>query len=387
MNSKGALSSAVVAAILLTFLLAALIVYFVGPEALAPKAAEALDFFAERLPSSNAEQFRKPVEVDRNIKDAFESIVSALRSEVYGPCVLRHSPLPKDFKNFRITLSQANEGTATFAQLIDKDERTVEKSTISGRIPCIVGEGRAAENFLNNNVKGNCKSSCPQDYNGANIEFHDGNNIYINGQKRAYNMGNLLFKTRDNNICFFSTYPGWFTKPGCDSAEKGLDDDCVNGIVGSVTECKKIDEWQAILQEYEKNKCKVNKHTCKVENFPCQCFTSTQKENKLKPDVCTMQKPYCYDGVEGCSDKGPDIGYYLFVCKETNKNFQLAPKCSVDISTCKVRNAPCTCYITKPVAGKQSFPALCLEGQYCYNEQKGCSTESSSLDCQKSNKN
>lgn len=397
MNNKGALSTVIVAIVMVAFLLLALALYFIGPEALYVGLTQGIDKAVEKVFSAfKKEQFKGPTaEIDKNVEDSYNSIVSVLRSEGKGPCLLKRGDLASNFKDYRILLSKTEDG-GIFVQLIDKKDVTLKRDTVFGKLPCVIGEGDAAKNFYDNYLANKvCEPNCKSDYTTANnIEFKNGDSIYVNGEKRSIKDGNLIFKTKDGNICFFQTYSGltvnpidWYTKWGCDAAQEGLDDDCINKIKERIPECKKEDDWPVILQEYEKNKCKVDKYTCKVENLPCQCFTSIQKENKLKPGVCSIQKPYCYDGVEGCSDKSPDISYYFFVCRETNKNFQLAQKCSVDSDTCKVKNAPCTCYITKPVAGQQSFPQLCLEGQYCYNEQKGCSTESSSLDCQKSNKN
>lgn len=399
MNKKGKMGfGLIVSLIILLALLAVVLGYVIwGPDAILQKLASWSDSLADNIlgPLRKEAIKKSQTEIDKYIESMYENIVSVLRTEGNGPCLLTYKPLASNFKDYKIILSKTDSGI--FIELMDKKGRSVKRNTITGKFPCVVGEGQAAINF-NKNYLGSklCESNCLNDYSIANIEINDKSTIYVNGKKRNLKDNSLIFRTMDGNTCFFPTYKTgvsilkpWeiATKYGCDAGEYGLDDDCIDNIKTKIPSCQKSDEWPIILQEYEKNKCKVDKYTCKVENFPCQCFTSTQKENKLKPDVCSIQKPYCYDGVEGCSDKGPDIGYYFFVCRETNKNFQLAPKCSVDIDTCKVKNAPCTCYITKPVAGQESFPQLCLEGQYCYNEQKGCSTEASLLDCQKSNKN
>lgn len=398
MNKKAKVVETIITLIILLILLGVIYIYMLDPEGILPKAAEAGAQLADKeLASLKREKVGRTIlESDKNVEETYENILSILRTEGKGPCILKRNPLVSDFKGLRIAL--AGEGTDTSIRLINKDGQFIKNNKVSGKVPCVVGEGNSAQNFYNNYLKGKqCEANCPNDYSVASIELQSGNAIYVNGQKRDLNDGNLFFKTRDGNICFFPTHKTgvsitrpWeiYTKWGCDAGAGSLDDDCIKEISARIPECRKAeDEWPRILEDYEKNKCIVNKYTCKVENFPCKCFTSLEKQNKLKPDVCSMEKPYCYDGVEGCSDKGPDISYYFFVCRETNKNFEFAPKCSVDIDTCKVKNAPCTCYITKSVADQQSFPQLCLEGQYCYNEQKGCSTETSLLDCQKSNKN
>ena len=150
---------------------------------------------------------------------------------------------------------------------------------------------------------------------------------------------------------------------------------------------KQSTEWLKILQEYQQKKCIVNQYTCKAENLGCQCFSAGGRQNKEKPDTCDSQKSYCYDGVYGCSDKGPDSGDNLAVCKQTlADNFRLANKCKVDKNTCKIISAPCSC------SNLGGTTYVCSEGQYCYDRQIGCSSESSDKPlyadyCQKSNKN
>src|SRR3989338_5265883 len=129
--------------------------------------------------------------------------------------------------------------------------------------------------------------------------------------------------------------------------------------------------WLKILEEYEKKKCVVDKYTCKIQNVGCQCFTSTQRDNREAPDTCTTEKPYCYDGLHGCKSEGPDIvpGNYLKACQDTNKEFILAPKCEID-ERCAIKNAPCSCNT------KDEGARVCLQGQYCYNGIFGCSSSS-----------
>lgn len=406
MNNKGALSTVIVAIVMVAFLLLALFWYFIGPEALYVGLTQGIDKAVEKVFSAfKKEQFKGPTaEIDKNVENAYNNIISVLRSEGKGPCVLSRGGLANDFKGYRILLSKTEDG-GIFVQLIDKKDVTVRRDTIFGKLPCVVGEGNAAKNFYNNYLTNKvCEPNCKNDYTIiTNIEFKDGNSVYVNGEKRSLKDENFLFKTKDGNICFFPTYKTgvsvlkpWeiVTKYGCDVGEEGIDDDCISRIKEKILDCQKLDEWPKILQDYEKNKCRLNKYTCRVESLGCQCFSSGLQQNKQKPEICGEKEPYCYDGVYGCDDKGPDFGDRLEVCKQILKdNFELARKCEVDKSNCQIKNAPCSCY-TSGAKATGKMPHVCVAGQYCYNEQIGCSNEVPTSDkplyieyCKKSNKN
>ncbi|MBI2647071.1 hypothetical protein HYW99_01220 [Candidatus Woesearchaeota archaeon] len=132
---------------------------------------------------------------------------------------------------------------------------------------------------------------------------------------------------------------------------------------------EKDESWQKILEEYEKNKCRVNKYTCKAENLPCQCFTSGYRKYKEEPETCVNQEPYCYDGEIGCDKNGPDSPTYLEYCQKTNIGFRLMeiPDCKID-NKCKAINMPCKCQ----VANKQYEICLPDGDSYCYQDNYGC---------------
>lgn len=137
-------------------------------------------------------------------------------------------------------------------------------------------------------------------------------------------------------------------------------------------------EWLTTLSNYEKNKCALDKYTCKITNPGCLCFSLGEYNVRGKPDICDEKKPYCYDKEFGCSDRGPDVEPYRSACQKTNKDFQVAPLCEVDRSTCVIKNAPCSCY---PKTGN---PLICSEGQYCYNQNIGCNSENRPIECKAS---
>lgn len=126
--------------------------------------------------------------------------------------------------------------------------------------------------------------------------------------------------------------------------------------------------WQKILEDYAKNKCQISRYSCKAENVPCQCFTLGARNVKEKPDTCSSQKPYCYDGQIGCSDRGPDVPLYFNYCQST-QNFKQEEisECIVD-SECKPTNLPCRC----TNAGKQSTVCLPDGNSYCDKNNFGC---------------
>lgn len=390
MNKKGKVLGTIITLIILLIFLGVVMIYIIGPEGILPKAAEAGAWFADKeLGRLKKEKFGKTiVESDKNVEESYESIINILRNEDKGPCILKGKNLANNFKGLKISLTE-NNGDTTI-NLINQDGQIIKSTKIGGKVPCAVGEGDSANNFENNYLKGKCESNCPKDYSSANIEIQSDNTIYINGQKRGFK-GDLLFKARDGNICFFPTYAGWFTRFGCDSSKEGLDDDCIDKINEKIPECSKLIEWTKILLEHEKNKCVVNKYTCKIENLGCECFSSGIYQSRQKPDTCDDKRPYCYEGIYGCSDKGPDTSNYLEVCKQTiGSKFELAPKCEVDKNSCQIKNAPCSCYTEG--SKKENKAYVCLEGQYCYNEQVGCRNEAPTAPlyadyCQKSNKN
>ena len=238
MSKKGAVSSVVTLAILLVLLFVLFIAYFGD---LFPSFAEGIERLADNtLSGFKKEKFQNTnLQADKNIEDTYENILGILRSNINGPCLLTHNAFPSNFNGFKISLSQAEQGI--FVELKNKQEQRVKSpNTISGKIPCVVGEGEAAINFYNNYLKDKkCESNCLGDYSQANIEFNSGDSIIVNGQKRGFNDQNLLYVTENGNVCFFPTYAGWFTSWGCEASNEGLDDDCIDQIKIKIPQCQK----------------------------------------------------------------------------------------------------------------------------------------------------
>ena len=237
MNKHGAISTIVAVVILLAFLVVVLL-YIIGPEAILPKLAEGAEKIADStLSGLKKDKFEKPqLDTDKNVEETYENIVNVLRSGGNGPCILNHKPLVNDFKGFKIILSQAEQGI--FVQLENNQKQTVKSNTISGKKPCVVGEGNAAQNFYDNYLKDKqCESNCLNDYSAVDIEFQTSNTIFVKGQKRDLKDGNILFKAKNGNICFFPTYFGWFTLPGCSAGENGLKDNCIDKIKEKIPLC------------------------------------------------------------------------------------------------------------------------------------------------------
>jgi len=237
MNKHGALSAVVTAIIIIAFLLVVLL-YFLGPDAILPKVEQAADWLADNtLSGLKKDKFDKvTVETDKNVEEMYDSLVTALRAQGNGPCILDHNPLAGDFKGFKIVISPVEQGT--FIRLENNKKQIAKPVTISGKKPCVVGEGNAAQNFYDNYLKDKkCGSNCQNDYSTASLEIQDSGTILVNGQKRSLNDGNLLFKAKDGNICFFSTHFGWFTLPGCSADESGLKSNCIAKIREKLPQC------------------------------------------------------------------------------------------------------------------------------------------------------
>lgn len=319
MNRQGALSTIIVAIISITFLVI-ILMNFLAPEGILPTIANAADWIADKtLSGLKKEKFEKTtIEVEKNIDEAYENMVSALRQEGAGPCLINTLPFTKDLKDFKIILSRANGDT--FIQLVNKRKQNVKRNTISGKTPCVIGEGSAAQNFYDNYLKDNpCNVNCPIEYSIANIEFSESDTIYVNQQKRDIEDISLLFKTRDGNICFFPTYNAWFK--GCHGRIEGLDKDCIAKIKNIFTTCSKgtelkpqFDECGAIRYCYD---------NLGIQNarpdLPCT-FTTPRaffksKENCVKGSMCikehttTITAKICDDGNKEISPTGE----YIFV--------------------------------------------------------------------------
>jgi len=238
MKKKGAINT-VVAIVALSFLLL-VVLYFLGPEIL-QKAAEGAELIADKTfgQIKKNDEFDKPsIEIDKDVLESYENILSIFRNEGEGPCILEHKPLTNDFDDFKITLTPVDGDI--FIQLINKKGGIPKANTIGRKVPCVVGEGTAAQIFYDNHLDGTkCRTNCPRDYSTATIEFHGSNKIFVNGQERDFEDGNLAYKTRDGNVCFFPTFDGDFT---CNADVKGLDDDCITEITENIITCsyKKI---------------------------------------------------------------------------------------------------------------------------------------------------
>ena len=231
-NKKGVGLELIISFIILLVLLAVVIGYIIwGPDAVLQKLASWSDSIADSIlgPLRKEQMEQSSAGTSKDVESSYENIVSALRNEGTGPCLLNYRPLTADFKGHKIILSKSDNGI--FVELMDKRGISVKQNTIGGKIPCVVGEGEAARNFYDNYLKGVvCEPKCKNDYSIANIEIKDSESIYINGKKRSLKMENLLFKAKDGNVCFFPTYSGMFTLPGCDAASEGSDDDCIKEI-------------------------------------------------------------------------------------------------------------------------------------------------------------
>ncbi len=227
MDRKGTIWTVVGTAIALVFLDVIILSIFCPGKCLAPLLAAGSEGIADlQLGSIRKEKFEKTtINFDPQVEAAFNNIISALRSDGTGPCIMQHIAFPNDFKDNKIALARTSDGI--LAQLINKAGQ-METKTVIGKAPCVVGEG-VAENFYNNFLDGSlCKTNCPSNSIESNIVITKNNEIYINGEKRDLKDNNLLFKAVDGNVCFFPTESDstWSANFKCEKKKKGIDDDC-----------------------------------------------------------------------------------------------------------------------------------------------------------------
>ena len=232
MDKKGTIWTVVGTAIALVFLVVVILGIFCPEKCVAPLLAAGSEGIADsQLGGIRKEKFEKTaLEFNEQVEAAYSHILKALRSEGNGPCIMEHAPFPSDFKDSKIALSGTQDGT--LVQLINKKGQ-MESKTVANRLPCTVG-GAASENFYNNFLDGSiCKANCPPNSVEANIVITSGNEIHINGEKRELKDGNLLFKTSEGNVCFFSieSDSGLTANFKCEKKEKGIDDDCFDGEI------------------------------------------------------------------------------------------------------------------------------------------------------------
>ena len=380
----------ILAAMLLAIILAT---FLIGPKALLNAASKPAGWIASKFLLGMMRSSTGKIEfnADASIDEPYENLIGILRSQSNGPCIFNYKQLPKEISNYKLHLSSTDQGIS--ARLEDSKNQPLKPNTISGRVPCVV-DGQSAGIFYNNYLKGNpCTNNCPQDYTAADIEINAVGTIIVNGQKKDLKDQNIIFKSSDGNVCFLPTYSKWFTSK-CDVTAEGLNSNCISEIKKVLPECKD-EAWQKVLDDYEKNKCTVDKSTCRIQNLPCKCFSAGAKSSKGKPELCSDKEPYCYDGEFGCHDKGPDYAGMLEVCKKTLGNdFQPSNKCEVDKNTCGVVNAPCTCDTAGSKADKsgKTLPNVCTQNEYCYDGQIGCSNRGPDTPlyfdyCKKSNPN
>ena len=136
-------------------------------------------------------------------------------------------------------------------------------------------------------------------------------------------------------------------------------------------------------EEYEKNKCGVDKTFCSVENLEqgklCECPTKSQWEHLQKTgeksfDKCSLESA-CFPKEEGCID---------FDSEFKKESYSAAVNCKgalgnehVDLKKCQVQqdneviNAPCHCP-SNTAQGKFIEESFCHSGDFCYLNTAGC---------------
>ncbi len=241
MDKKGTIWTIVGTAIALVFLAVIILSIFCPGKCLAPLLAAGSEAIADtELGSIRKEKFEKTTLVsDPEVEKAYNNILDILRSGGNGPCILKHEPLPSDFKGFKIALSITQDDT--FIQLINKKGQSVHEKTVAGKPPCVVGEG-VAENFYDNFLDGSkCKTNCPPNAIEASIVITGKEEIYVNGVKKDLKDNNLLFKAIDGNVCFFPTDSADYADYICGKKKKGIDVDCFDvEIQDNIIACEQM---------------------------------------------------------------------------------------------------------------------------------------------------
>ena len=245
MNNKGTISVVVTWLLLIALLLIVLAAFFIGPKAILNSIAKGTSGLVDKMLLGMGSKEKIVLESDKSLEEIYDNILSMLRTEGNGPCIFKYKPFSADISNFKLHLSKSDQGI--FVQLENNNGQFLKPNTISGKVPCVVGEGEAAQNFYNNYIAATpCKDNCMQDYNVANVILNNGD-IYGNGNKRSLNDRNIVFKTKDGNVCFFPTKK--FAKLfGCGASEEGLDDACIQIIEKNMKMCGGAEYKEAFVQ-------------------------------------------------------------------------------------------------------------------------------------------
>ncbi len=239
MNKKGSIK-VVVSFAILGILLAIVLVVFFGPKELYAKAGEGADWISDKVLSGLGKgEFQKPaLEVDKDVEETYNNILGVLRTKGDGPCIARYDTFADDFKDNAILITAAD---GIFVRIVDKNGQFPKKNTVSGKVPCVVGEG-SYKNFYDNYLDGSvCTDNCKKDYSIVDMEFKDKNHVNVQGQERELKNNNLVYKTKDGNVCFLPTYGDfeWPWQSGECKAEReeGIDDDCFDEIEANIKKC------------------------------------------------------------------------------------------------------------------------------------------------------
>jgi len=222
MNKKATIKIVVGITILLVFL-AVILISFFCPTCLAPNIAKGAERIGDSILSGlGGEKFEKTfLAVEpQYIEVMYNDIVDKLKTPGVGPCILEHRQFDNDFNKYKIVLS-LKEGN-TLAKLINKKDQVVRKNTIARREPCYVIPENFYNNFLGDTRCYGPPPDCPINYQVTDLLFKDDDDIYIDTIKKDLKEENLLFKTRDGNVCFFPTKRGG----GCSSKGEGLEEGC-----------------------------------------------------------------------------------------------------------------------------------------------------------------
>ncbi len=220
--------STIIGIAILSILLVVVLTFIFFPGAILPKAADAGESIADNviINIKKNEPEKSSLEIDKGVEESYENILTALRTEGEGPCIVKYKPLASDFNGFKITLSEVDEGI--FVQLENKKGQFVKSNTIGGKIPCIINP----INFYNNHLApSSCKQGCLEDYNDASITFINNKNILANNYKMSIPDSNILYKPDKDRVCFIPIKKWAGSGPfSCGANEESLDNHCMDLI-------------------------------------------------------------------------------------------------------------------------------------------------------------
>ena len=193
------------------------------------------DVQAEKL----TQEINKTYEI---LKQLFQDSVNSKEQ-----CIVAYDVLP-NFKDYTVNIDTTADGVQLYIK--NKQGQYINIAPINGIKPCIVAQGNAASNFINNHryVNGNPpKKLEPESSDVSSIYFSEGTSFIADGisysiSDTGLNIGqkqvHLMYKSDKNHLCFFTTYFGLGRRfisvlgaSSCGYSPSGLSANCIKEIL------------------------------------------------------------------------------------------------------------------------------------------------------------